>query len=55
MNAGLSYHKAKQQAQANADLDKAPRYLHSWNSMYWISKTPVNNGERIDPKKEKKP
>lgn len=49
MNAGTDYNKAKQQALANANYTKTPRWLHGYNGSWWISKTPVRDAERIDP------
>lgn len=50
MNAGTDYAKAKRQAQANADYTKTPRWLHLYNGTWYISKSPVQDGERIDPR-----
>ncbi len=41
MNAGKDYAKAVSQAQANADLTRTPRYVHSYNGVWWISKSPL--------------
>lgn len=49
MNAGNDYQKARAQAQANADYTKTPRWLFNYGGTCWISKTPVQDSERIDP------
>ena len=49
MNAGKNRDKAIQQAQVNANLTGTPRWVHLYNGVYWISKTPVEHGERTDP------
>ena len=40
MNAGNDYKAAYRQAQANADLDGHPRYIHMYSGTLWISKAP---------------
>lgn len=37
-------------AQYNADATNTPRWIHLWNGQFWISRTPVEGGDRIDPK-----
>lgn len=54
MNAGLDYAKAKRQAQANADYTKTPRWLHMYGAVWWISREPIVDAERIDPKEKPK-
>jgi hypothetical protein len=41
MNAGKDRASALIQALANARLDNKPRYLHWYDGVYWIEKTPV--------------
>lgn len=50
MNAGRDYIKARQHAQANADRTQTLRWLHMYNGAWWISKTPVRDAERIEPR-----
>jgi hypothetical protein len=50
MNAGRDYTRAKQQAQANADRTQTPRWLHLYAGVWWISTTPVQDAEKIDPR-----
>lgn len=49
MNAGRDYGKAKRQAQANADWSGEPRWLSLYNGVWWVSKTPVLDAERVEP------
>ncbi len=55
MNAGTDYHKARAQAQANADYTRTPRWLHMYGGTWYVSKTPVQDSERIDPRKDLQP
>lgn len=50
MNAGPDYTKARAHAQANADSTHAPRWLHFYNGVWWVSRTPVHDSERIEPR-----
>ncbi len=50
MNAGRDYQKARLQAQSNADRSGSPRWLHQYGGVWWISKTPIQDSEQIDPK-----
>lgn len=52
MNAGKSYANALWKAQANANYANAPRYLHAYGGVWWISKTPVSGAEIIEPQRE---
>lgn len=47
MNAGRDFDKACKQAKANAKLDDKPRYLHSYNGVLWLGKTPPTCGHWI--------
>ena len=49
MNAGTDYRKARRQAQANANWTSTPRWLHLYSGIWWISREPVKDSERIDP------
>lgn len=49
MNAGKDYSKAKVQAQANADYTKTPRWIHLYGGVWYISREPIADSERIDP------
>ena len=52
MNAGPSYNKAKEQAQADANLDGQPRWIHHYNRNWWIDKEKCYGAEKIEPKKQ---
>lgn len=53
MNAGRNYGKARKHAQVNANFVQQPRYLHLYNGVWWIDKTPCEGSIQIDPCKEK--
>lgn len=53
MNAGRDYEKARRQAQANADYTQTPRWLHGYAGVWWVSKEPVRDAERIEPKEQR--
>lgn len=53
MNAGKNYTKAKAHAQANADADGQPRWLHQYNGSWWISKEPLKeDGKPLELSKQ---
>lgn len=43
MNAGKDYRKARAHAQANADADGQPRWLHQYQGVWWISTQPLRH------------
>jgi hypothetical protein len=49
MNAGTDYRRAKRHAIANATATARPRWLHLYNGVWWISHTPIEGAERVDP------
>lgn len=49
MNAGRDLRKAVKRAQANANATKSPRWVHRYGGCWWISKTPVEGGGKINP------
>lgn len=38
MNVGKDFGKACEQAKANARLDDRPRFLHTYNGVFWLGK-----------------
>ncbi len=55
MNAGRDYAKAKATAQANADSDGKPRWLHMYGFVWWIDRENPTQAEppaeKIEPRK----
>jgi hypothetical protein len=42
MNVGKDFGKACDQAKANARMDGQARYLHVYNGVLWLGKSPVD-------------
>jgi hypothetical protein len=53
MNAGRNMKKAYAAAQDNADWTGEPRYVHMYNGVFWISKSPCEGSIEFLPRKKR--